>query len=310
MPIDLLPSLDGSGAASRVWTPQRPAIVRPGEPWEHRVGAQLAKAGVRTDARRAILAELRRLQDADGLIARPAPGSSPGGCLADLSRWSGVKLAMLPGMIPVLTRPAPRVTFVAATSDTANATTYTFTSASIGTASADRLVVVVATGHSASNRTFSSGTIGGNAATVVLSSASAQPIAGIMALLVTSGTTATIAITFSAGISRAAIHVYTITGLGSLTAYHSAGNTTGSGTSLSATPNIPGGGVLIAGAANGGSGSAFSWAGASVDSNVAPETALMSAASASNLPAETGRTVTASFTGGADAIAIAAASWR
>ena len=51
---------------------------------------ELTRLGLRREIRRAVLTELRRVVGSQE--ARPA--------LADLSCWTGVKLAMLPGLTP------------------------------------------------------------------------------------------------------------------------------------------------------------------------------------------------------------------
>jgi hypothetical protein len=119
--------------------PPKPAIIRLGEPWEHRVGVQLAAAGLPIGARLAVLDELRRLRNADGLIRRPA--------LADLSRWSGVKLAMLPGITPMITR-RPALVVASTTSLSASGTTH---AVSLPSGSGGMLLAIVGTD---ADRTF------------------------------------------------------------------------------------------------------------------------------------------------------------
>lgn len=120
----------------------------------------------------------------------------------------------------------PAITYVTSYASTSNATTYSFSSSSIGTASADRLVVVVVEngviGASAA-RTLSSGTIGGVSATVHTGTSDADtgpanPVAvDMMSLVVASGTTATIAVTLSGLASCCKISIYTVTGYRSTT---------------------------------------------------------------------------------------------
>jgi len=115
----------------------------------------------------------------------------------------------------------PVATYIAAKHSATSLTTHTFTGASIGTAAADRLVVVCVSSQTSSNRTISSATIGGNAATIVVSSANGINPGGIICLPVAAGTTADIVIKFSAGVSNCRIQVFTITGLNSTTAVSS-----------------------------------------------------------------------------------------
>lgn len=131
----------------------------------------------------------------------------------------------------------------------ANSASYTFTGASIGTASADRLVaVVVHGGANLASPVSPAVTIGGNAATEVLtaigSSGNLRAITSISILAVAAGTTADIVVTGN-NLTRCIIEVYAITGIPSATA-----SDTGSATNniaLSDTLTIPNGGVVIGG---------------------------------------------------------------
>ncbi len=113
---------------------------------------------------------------------------------------------------------ATDITFVAATSDTSDSTTYTFTNHAIGTAAADRCVVVeiMSRRGAATVTTIDSVTIGGNAAAVLeqlsVEESSAASVFGIAALTVAAGTTATIVVTFSASMLRARVAVSAMTG--------------------------------------------------------------------------------------------------
>lgn len=96
-----------------------------------------------------------------------------------------------------------------------NPTTHTYTSAPIGTAASDRLVIVTVLGHRAniSPRSISSVTIGGNAATQIVATTRAGTsnslTLAIYALVVTSGTTATVVVTYSGQLTDSSISVYT-----------------------------------------------------------------------------------------------------
>lgn len=143
------------------------------------------------------------------------------------------------------------ITFASSATLTNNATTYTFTAAGIGTASSDRLVVVSASGNASSdpNSNVSSLTIGGNAATIVdqITTTGGGMVCALYYLLVTSGTTADIAVTFGEGQSHAAIGVWAITGWGSQTPTDSdkAQSSTGVSQSLSTVTIDSNGGAVF-----------------------------------------------------------------
>lgn len=146
--------------------------------------------------------------------------------------------------------PPAIVTYVTNVSNSSNLTTYTLTSVSIGTASADRYVIV---GFGASDgtagKTDSSVTIGGVSATKLVGAyyvGGTTRMCAMYAALVPTGTTATVAITFSGQMSRLGVSVFSSTGLQSVTPRDSAtaqGDT--SGTLLSASLTGPDGGFIV-----------------------------------------------------------------
>lgn len=111
--------------------------------------------------------------------------------------------------------PNPTVTYVTTVGSSSNVFTYTFTGTSIGTASADRLVVVCAmiNARSVEPYSISSITIGGTAANIVVSSSLGRNSA-IGYLLVPTGTTATIVVNLSGSGTpgRCIAGIFTVTG--------------------------------------------------------------------------------------------------
>lgn len=114
---------------------------------------------------------------------------------------------------------AVSVTRTAQTSSGTNASSYTFSSTAIGTASSDRLIAV--TFMAVANvpeavLTLSSATIGGTTANIEIQqtsdSGSNDAVVGIITAAVPSGTTASIVLNFSASCFRAGIIVYSVTG--------------------------------------------------------------------------------------------------
>lgn len=118
---------------------------------------------------------------------------------------------------PAPSGPTGTVAYVAEYSSGANASSYTFSSSSIGTADADRTVIVaVASRKSGATTTISSVTVGGVAATEVAQASntiSNTNVAGLYAIDVAAGTTADIVVTFGATMLRAGIGVYRCTGI-------------------------------------------------------------------------------------------------
>jgi len=113
----------------------------------------------------------------------------------------------------------PVLTYIGTTADTVGATTFTFTAHAIGTAAANRFVIVCAAGANiTTTSTVDSCTIGGNAATLIARTVLSDDLAvGMFGLLVPAGTTATITVTYSRSHSRSSISVYTMTGAESTT---------------------------------------------------------------------------------------------
>ena len=204
----------------------------------------------------------------------------------------------------------PVLTYVTSLSDTADLTTYTFTGASIGTAAADRLVVIVAETINTSARTIDSATIGGVAATLVVKTTTTNnAAAAIFSLTVAAGTTADITFTCSGATLRAALHIYTITGLSSTTATDTDQVVSASATSLTRNVDVSEGGVMIGGGRT--SNGAVTWTGLTEDAGLTVEALQeFSAASASSMTAEAGRTITATGGGAAAASCLAVAAWR
>lgn len=214
---------------------------------------------------------------------------------------------------------ATRTFLQAETPQIASASTYTFTSVNLGTASSDRyVVVVIASGVLTPGRTLNSVTIGGNTATLDANAntsvaASSTTIVGIARLLVTSGTSANVVATFSGNMSVCHCFTYTLTGL--VAAAPTATKTTSvtSGTVINDTINIPAGGIFLMAAAATTSTGSWTETGATEDaddgggsSNNLPACC----ASIAGLAAETGRAYSATISANTPAMAMAAAAWH
>jgi hypothetical protein len=203
--------------------------------------------------------------------------------------------------------------FAGSTVNIANATSHTYTNHAIGTAAADRYVVVIAYAiDNAAERTINSMTIGGNAATPIQSnkSATGQDVyTAMFGLAVAAGTTATIVVTYSSTMNTGAVAVYALYGLLSTTPFHNNGNQTNAATSVSTTLNIPEGGLAVAGSCIFTNNVNHTGTGLTEDADVHMESnTKMFAMSDEGMTAETGRTLTVTGTTSLQRC-ISAASW-
>lgn len=208
------------------------------------------------------------------------------------------------------------LTYVTNVTDSTDQTTYTFASTSIGTASSDRVVVVVIGSRANAARSISSVTVGGNSATAIATannSGGGAEIAAIYAVAVPSGTTASIVVTFSAAMLRIAVGVYTLTGTGgAVTAYGTATQTPSGSSPTDSTIDCPAnGGILAVNFSNSSATSSTTWTGLTERFDVNPETSSSGVSSASDnfASAQTNLTVTATVASVTVQQAMAIASW-
>lgn len=185
--------------------------------------------------------------------------------------------------------------------DAANSTTYTFNTVDIGTAAANRHVIVgVVSRHASVANTVSSATIAGVTASIVADGVISNSQAALLIAAVPTGTTGTIAITLSGGSERCGIAVWAAYGL--LSATPVASLNTASGT---LDINTSANGIIVA--VNLGVSQTPVWSGIT---SVLADTVLeglneYSAASDSLTPAATPRAVSRSGLGTAPVTAIA-----
>ena len=130
-----------------------------------------------------------------------------------------------------------KATYITATDDAVDRTTYTFASQSIGTATNDRVVIVCVAGGSTNNRTITGVTLGGTSMSVVVDNGNTNPCCAIYKLAVSSGTTASVVVTFSAGQTRCAIAIYSFTGWGNVTTYSTDNKATNTVTTVASSVN-------------------------------------------------------------------------
>ena len=148
----------------------------------------------------------------------------------DLAALAGESLFPAPGYGVVAA--GPMMTYQAGSNIATDLTTYTFSAMPIGTAEANRRVIICV-GQRSTNPVVSSMTIGGVAATQDASVNSSFNEAEIWSAVVPTGTTADVVVTFAAAQARCLIEVYTIHNISSSSKTDSA-----SGTGQGATANL------------------------------------------------------------------------
>jgi hypothetical protein len=208
---------------------------------------------------------------------------------------------------------APQVAslaFLQAAANTADQTTYNFTSQNFGDEDATREIVVSVLWYTAAGaETLDSASIGGVSATIsVQNSVEFAPGlfvgAAIISASVPTGASGTISVTFSAGCLGAAIGAYRAINLSSTTPHHTA---TDDNDVINMSLNIPDDGVFVACAMFAAAG-AVTTAGMTEDFDAAIGTDVQYVGgSATGLAAETGRAL--SFDGPSGSAAGVAASW-
>lgn len=194
------------------------------------------------------------------------------------------------------------LTYVTQVSSTSDLTTYTFNTTNIGTAAADRIVVVGVTVNGSSNGfpcTINSVTIGGNTATQIAQIVGASwATAGIFALAVPSGTTANIVVTLNRTAGRCAVAVWNMTGANitpadTLTDTNASADPTG-------TIDVPANGCALAAAITA-TATTCTWSGLTERVDTSLEGfSDHTVASDTFVSQQTGMTVTANFSGAAD----------
>lgn len=206
----------------------------------------------------------------------------------------------------------PALEFRTSVSDVTSQATYTLTDVDIGAADPTRRVIAGVTAGILSARTISSATIGGVTAAIhaELNDANADDYAGFISALVPTGTTATFAITMSSTCLNMVIGSYRLINETVSTPHATATTNAGTAGAYSVSINVPANGALVAAAKAIGSGGTWSWSGATERYDTILETLdVHSGASESGLSLETGRAVTATFSGGGTNAAMAVLTW-
>lgn len=129
--------------------------------------------------------------------------------------------------------------------DTSDLTTYTFSNRNIGQPSLDRLVIVLISSKGGAARTLSSVSINGSGATLHVNPAGDWHATGIASQIVTSGTTTNISVTFSGGVLKCAIWVWTLKNYKSATPFATGGVNAGAATNSNVSFNVPANGIAL-----------------------------------------------------------------
>lgn len=163
----------------------------------------------------------------------------------------------------------PAIAYIGTANAASSSSVATFSGQSIGTAAADRQVVVVVTGQF--NGTITGVTLDGVAMNqrVQRQDTGSNPdmVGGVWALPKASGTTATIAVSLSAGNDTIAISVYRLTGAAE-TPHDSDSNAGSAATIAFSGLTIPTNGVAVCGFANNTATTAVTWTNASEQNDV------------------------------------------
>lgn len=199
-------------------------------------------------------------------------------------------------ILPTPSWAAVTTTFLQTAEDETDTNVYTFSDQNIGTASADRCVVVaIGTRRtSTSATTIDSVTIEGNAADILYQQdnpgATTINVVAIATLIVTSGTTADIVVTVSATMTQLGIALYGMTGVDCDTL---ADSDFSEATDPSVSLDVPDDGASIAVCGDGHTASTTSWTGLTEDyDNHIPGTLAMTGASDDFADAQSGLTMT------------------
>ena len=207
-----------------------------------------------------------------------------------------------------------KLTYIETQLDEVVASGFTFPSVNLG---GGGLVIVQVQGRwsTASDPVISSATIDGVSATVnVATSTEMSTQTGIISAAQSGGGTGKeVDITLSGtGTWRyCSIHVYTLTGHNSATPHDTDYNTATDVTSISSSLNIPAGGVAIGGSVSRRKDEAVTWTNLADENydGIIADSGRVSSASEIRMVAETGRTITSTWSTSSQEASISSASW-
>jgi hypothetical protein len=160
------------------------------------------------------------------------------------------------GLGYIFKQKAVTLSYTDSATSSSNGPTVTYSTRSLGTAAADRIILVGVIGND-NSRTVSSVTVGGVSASITVNTftgASAAHCIYIWQAAVPSGTTGNIVVTFSGTVSDSGIGVWALYNANST----ATATATNSSNPLSTTINVPANGALV-GIARSGASSTFTW---------------------------------------------------
>lgn len=197
---------------------------------------------------------------------------------------------------------APVLTYLQATNDDSNLTTYSWASQNFGTASPNRYLIAAFACAAAANVTGSSCTIGGISATKAVEVTANVTVGGLSMWIapVPTGTSGTVAITWSGAAVRAAVALYAVTGLQSATPTATSTHNAAVSGVTSGTITIQAQGVAVGASISVDAVTGFTWAGLTESgSEVNLEAGAAEFSSASLTPSTTQTSLAWSATDGA-----------
>lgn len=204
------------------------------------------------------------------------------------------------------------VTFLQTAVSSANATTYTFSAQNLGTAAADRNIVVCATGQDTGSaaKSISSITVQGITASIAIQNqgnASNTSMTAIAIVNVPTGTTGDVVVTFSEAFANCGISLFHIVGMGSTTPNHT-NSTDLDNTAVSV--NVNAGGVVIGCGATSSSNPTSTWTNLTEVADISREASTGNHTAAYTVSGSTqSLSCTCDFTAGNDP-AVSYASWN
>lgn len=160
-------------------------------------------------------------------------------------QWFPRQAVQFEGRGAPLVDTGPTIVWVDEDGDGVNRSSYSFSGVNLGTAAADRFIVVGLGYEGDGNDNITSVTIGGAGATQLVHEDFEK--VDFYGLTVTTGTSATIAVSLDDSVARMAISVWALYGLDSTTPHDfDVVRNTSSVTSTSGTVSVPAGGVVMA----------------------------------------------------------------
>lgn len=192
--------------------------------------------------------------------------------------------------------PDATVTFLANAGNVSDLTSYTYAGLSLGTEYSNRYIVVGIVGRSGGTPSVSSVTVAGTSATSVYQHVSAGSLAAFYIVALPTGTSGDVVVNFSTAMVRAAVILWSVRHLQSITATNTYSLT---GASPSASIDVPAGGIALGAIYNSNS-NAITWSGisTSVNGSLADTHPLGHSGAASAFStAQTGLSVTTSCAG-------------